>query len=150
MQQFVELASANLLSPVVLFFMLGLGAALARSDLEVPQAVAKVLALYLMLAIGFKGGAEVAKHGADLQLFASLLAGVALSFAVPFIAYALLRAVTGLPRIDAAAVSAHYGSISVVTFAVATERLTALGITYEGYLVAVEQVRTTHQHRVVQ
>ncbi|MGL5116024.1 MAG: sodium-dependent bicarbonate transport family permease, partial [Beijerinckiaceae bacterium] len=64
----LDLALSNLLSPMVLFFALGLLAALARSDLSVPEAVAKFLALYLMLAIGFKGGAAVAKSGIDAGL----------------------------------------------------------------------------------
>ena len=137
MEQLVGLLADNLASPVVLFFVLGLGAALLRSDLEMPQAVAKALALYLMLAIGFKGGAEVAGHGPDLRLLASLLAGLLLSFLIPFVAFAILQRFSPLQRLDAAAVSAHYGSISIVTFVVATERLTAEGLSYEGYLVAV-------------
>ena len=66
-----SLTAQNLLSPVVLFFLLGLGAALARSDLAVPEAVAKFLALYLLLAIGFRGGVEVSHHGFDwpMQFF---------------------------------------------------------------------------------
>lgn len=143
MEQLLGLAAANLLSPVVLFFALGLGAALLRSDLEVPQAVAKALALYLMLAIGLKGGAEVAAHGIDLRLFATLLTGMLLSFVIPLIAFAILRALGSLPQADAAAVAAHYGSISVVTFAVAVERLAALGMAYEGYLVAVAAAMET-------
>ena len=143
MDQLLGLAVANLLSPVVLFFVLGLGAALLRSDLEVPQAVAKAMALYLMLAIGFKGGAEVAGHGADLRLFATLMLGMLLSFVIPFIAFAILRSLGTLRQIDAGAVAAHYGSISVVTFAVAVERLQALGIASEGYLVAVAAAMET-------
>ena len=143
MENFVGLLAANLASPVVLFFVLGLGAALLRSDLEMPQAVAKALALYLMLAIGFKGGAEVANHGPDFRLLASLLAGILLSFLIPIIAFSILRTLSPLERFDAAAVAAHYGSISVVTFAVATDRLVAQGISYEGYLVAVAAAMET-------
>lgn len=139
----LDLATANLLSPMVLFFVLGLLAAFARSDLEVPQAAAKFLALYLMLAIGFKGGAGVAAHGVDASLAATLLAGVVLSFAIPWIAFACLQATSKLPRIDAAAVAAHYGSISVVTFAVAVDQLTALGIEYEGFMVATAAAMET-------
>ena len=143
MEQFVGLLVANLASPVVLFFVLGLGAALLRSDLEMPQAVAKALALYLMLAIGFKGGAEVASHGPDFRLLASLLVGILLSFLIPIIAFAILQVLSPLDRTNAAAVSAHYGSISIVTFAVATDRLVAQGIDYEGYLVAVAAAMET-------
>ncbi len=75
----LDLALNNLLSPMVLFFALGLAAALARSDLSVPEAVAKTLALYLMLSIGFKGGVEVAKSGLDMKLGLVMLAGIVLS-----------------------------------------------------------------------
>jgi uncharacterized protein len=139
----IDLAIANLLSPMVLFFALGLGASLARSDLTVPEAVAKLLALYLMMAIGFKGGAAVAKSGVDLQLVAAMLAGIALSAVIPLVGFALLKATTRLSAVDAAAVAAHYGSISIVTFVAATQSLTTLGIAYEGYLVAVAAVMET-------
>ena len=131
------LASSNLLTPMILCFVLGLVAALARSELTVPEAAAKALSLYLLFAIGFKGGAAVAKHGVDAQLLAALLGGVVLSFALPFVAFALLRVLTQLSVTDAAAVAAHYGSISIVTFVTATSVLTAQGIASEGYMVAV-------------
>ena len=121
MEQLLGLAAANLLSPVVLFFVLGLGAALLRSDLEVPQAVAKALALYLMLAIGFKGGVEVAGHGPDFRLLASLLVGIVLSFLIPIIAFALPLALTfallgveGAPAALVAALAAASASLGVL------------------------------------
>ena len=133
----LDLAAQNLLSPMILCFALGLGAALARSDLSVPEAVAKGMSLYLLFAIGFKGGVAVSAHGAGLDLVLALVAGVVLSAMLPFAAYGLLRRMTGLSAVDAAAVAAHYGSISIVTFVTATAILTAQGIAYEGYLVAV-------------
>jgi uncharacterized protein len=139
----IALAQQNLLSPMVLFFVLGLGAAMARSDLSIPEAVAKTLALYLMLSIGFKGGVEVAKSGLDLRLFLTMLAGIALSAAIPLIGYGLLRLTTRLSAVDAAAVAAHYGSISIVTFVAATEAVTSLGFPFEGYLIAVAAVMET-------
>jgi hypothetical protein len=139
----LDLALANLLSPMVLFFALGLGAALARSDLTVPESVAKFLALYLMMAIGFKGGAAVAKSGVDLRLLGVMAAGIVLSAVIPLIGYALLRTTTRLSAVDAAAVSAHYGSISIVTFVAATQAISALGLSYEGYLIAVAAVMET-------
>ncbi|WP_316015454.1 sodium-dependent bicarbonate transport family permease [Roseobacter sp. HKCCA0434] len=135
--EMLALAATNLTSPVVLFFVLGFAAALARSDLSVPEAVAKGISLYLLLAIGFKGGAGVAASGLDARLAASLLAGVILSAAIPFVAYALLRAMTRLDATNAAAVAAHYGSISIVTFVAMTSLLDGRGIAYEGYMVAV-------------
>jgi hypothetical protein len=132
-----SLAAQNLLSPIILFFALGMAAALARSDLSFPEAVAKGMSLYLLFAIGFKGGASIADHGVDAQLLWSLVAATILSAGLPFIAYALLRAITKLSALDAAAVAAHYGSISIVTFVAGTSVLQSQGITYEGYMVAV-------------
>jgi uncharacterized protein len=140
---FIDLATQNLLSPMVLFFALGLAAALARSDLTIPESVAKFLALYLMMAIGFKGGAAVAKSGLDGKLAAAMLAGIVLSAVIPVIGYALLKATTRLPVVDAAAVAAHYGSISIVTFVAGTQVITGLNLPYEGYLVAVAAVMET-------
>ncbi|MGL5362763.1 MAG: sodium-dependent bicarbonate transport family permease, partial [Bosea sp. (in: a-proteobacteria)] len=138
-----DLALNNLLSPMVLFFALGLGAALARSDLSMPEAIAKFLALYLMMAIGFKGGAAVAKSGVDLKLLGVMLAGIVLSALIPLLGFALLRLTTRMSTVDAAAVAAHYGSISIVTFVAATQTLAALGLSYEGYLIAVAAVMET-------
>ena len=137
MQDILTLAGNNLLTPMVLCFVLGLCAALARSELTVPEAAAKALSLYLLFAIGFKGGAAVESHGLDARLLGALAGGVALSFALPFVAFALLRLITRLSVTDAAAVAAHYGSISIVTFVTATSVLTARGIEFEGYMVAV-------------
>lgn len=137
MADMLALAAGNLGSPMVLFFVLGFAAALARSDLSVPEAVAKGLALYLLVSIGFKGGVGVAGHGLEPRLVASLLAGAALSAATPVVAFWLLRRISALSPVDAAAVSAHYGSISIVTFVAATSALAARGIPAEGYLVAV-------------
>lgn len=133
----LDLALANLLSPIVLSFVLGVGAALARSDLSVPEAVAKGISIYLLFAIGFKGGASLTEHGIDLTLGLSLLAGVLLSFGLPLLGFALLRVLSGISRTDAAAVAGHYGSISIVTFVAGTSVLADAGITSEGYMVAV-------------
>lgn len=137
MDGILSLAVANLGSPIILSFVLGLLAAWGRSDLSVPEAAAKALSIYLLFAIGFKGGASVAAHGLDVRLGAAVLAGVVLSFGLPFVAFGLLRTITRLSRIDAAAVAAHYGSISIVTFVAATSVLAERGIEYEGYMVAV-------------
>ena len=139
----MELAIQNLLSPMVLFFVLGLIAAFARSDLNVPESVAKLLALYLLMVIGFKGGVEVAHNGLTFGLIATIAAGIALSFITPIIAYALLRKMSKLSPVDAAAVAGHYGSISAVTFAAVTSALNHLGITYEGYMAAVAAAMET-------
>ena len=140
MDGILSLAATNLLSPIILSFALGLFAALARSDLSVPEAAAKALSLYLLFAIGFKGGAAVADHGIDAKLLMSLGAGVILSFCLPFVAFGMLRALTRLSTIDAAAVAGHYGSISIVTFVAASSVLEGQGIPGEGYMVAVAAV----------
>lgn len=139
----LDLAAANLLSPMVLFFALGFLAAIARSDLTIPEQIAKGMALYLMLSIGFKGGVEVHKSGIDARLLGAAGAGIVLSALIPVIGYALLRATSRLSPIDAAAVSAHYGSISIVTFVAATETVRIAGLNFEGYLIAVAAIMET-------
>ena len=137
MYEIFALAGSNLISPIILSFALGLAAAMARSDLSIPEAVAKGMSIYLLFAIGFKGGASVASHGVDATLLMAVAAGIVLSFGLPFIAFALLKVLTGMSRLDAAAVAAHYGSISIVTFVAATSVLEGRAIDAEGYMVAV-------------
>ncbi len=143
MTDFFHIALGNLLSPMVLFFILGVAAARLESDLEVPQAIGKALSLYLMFAIGFKGGVELAHNGVDGTLLAVMLVSVLLSFLLPFLAYALLRFSTRLDSVNAAAVAAHYGSVSVVTFVTATTFLNQAGIHFDGYLVATMALMET-------
>lgn len=140
MSEILALASENILSPIILSFVLGLVAALARSDLSVPEAAAKALSIYLLFAIGFKGGASVAGHGLDATLGLTLLSGIALSALLPFLAFALLKVMTRLDRVNAAAVAGHYGSISIVTFLAGSSLLTLRGVDAEGYMVAVAAV----------
>ncbi len=127
----------TLLSPVVLFFVLGALAAAARSDLSMPESVAKGISLYLMAAIGLKGGVSVATTGLHGEMLLVGATGMALSFALPLVAFALLRSVGGLDRVNAGAVAAHYGSVSIVTFVTASEALTRSGMAHDGYMVAV-------------
>jgi hypothetical protein len=127
----------TLTSPVILFFVLGFFAAMVRSDLAVPDAFAKAMSIYLMAAIGLKGGVEVSASGFTPDLIAAGLAGLALSFLIPFPAFFLLTRFGGLSRTDAGAVAAHYGSVSVVTFVTAQEILTGQGLSPAGYMVAV-------------
>ncbi|MEI6798592.1 MAG: sodium-dependent bicarbonate transport family permease [Pseudomonadota bacterium] len=137
MDSMLTLAGQNLLTPMILSFALGGLAALLRSDLSVPEAAAKTMALYLLFAIGFKGGVAVSKSGIDGQVLAALAIGIALSFVLPIVAFGLLRVVSRLSAVEAAAVAAHYGSISIVTFATASGILALRGIEAEGYMVAV-------------
>ncbi|NJL08568.1 MAG: sodium-dependent bicarbonate transport family permease [Methylacidiphilales bacterium] len=137
MDTIIQLAIGNILSPMVLFFALGVFAGLLRSDLAIPEAISKGLSLYLMLAIGFKGGVELASSGFAGMVAVALVLALALSFSLPIIAYALLRAATRLDVPNAAAIAAHYGSVSIVTFVAATGFLGYRAIPYEGYVVAM-------------
>ncbi|MCG7495220.1 sodium-dependent bicarbonate transport family permease [Thalassobius sp. Cn5-15] len=130
----------NLLAPTVLFFILGLIAAVARSDLSIPDGAAKIMSIYLLMAIGFKGGAAVGQEGVSGHLIGALIAGGVLSFVLPFVAFVLLRGMTRLDNLNAAAVAGHYGSISIVTFVTAVSLLEARGLSSEGYMVAVAAV----------
>lgn len=143
MQDILALAGANLLSPAVLFFALGFLGTMAGSQLTLPEAVAKTLSIYLMLAIGFKGGVAVAEHGLGIDIALALIAGMALSALIPLAAFALLTVMARLDRVDRAAVAAHYGSISIVTFVAGGEALRVAGLSFEGYLVAVAAVMET-------
>jgi len=143
MTELLSLAMGNLLSAPVLFFALGLLAGFARSDLAIPEQIAKGLSLYLMLAIGFKGGAVMAEHGLSGLLVATLAVGVVLSALMPLVAFACLQATTRLERHDAAAIAAHYGSISLVTFVTATLMLERLGTDAEGFMVATAAIMET-------
>jgi hypothetical protein len=119
--------------PVILFFLLGLIARLARSDLRLPEPLYEALSIYLLLAIGLKGGSELAVQSLG-TLWPVALAAVALSALVPLAAYPVLRALVRLAPADAASIAAHYGSVSVVTFAVAQSALAAAGVTAEAWL----------------
>tara|TARA_R110000787_G_scaffold6475_14_gene22717 strand:- start:18075 stop:19052 length:978 start_codon:yes stop_codon:yes gene_type:complete len=133
----MDLILSTLLSPVVLFFVLGLSAALLRSQMTIPEAFAKGLAIYLMMAIGLKGGVEMSRSDISIQVWAVFAGGIVLSFCLPVIAFAFLRWTSKLDRIDAAATAAHYGSISIVTFVAATQVIQASGLESSGYMVAV-------------
>jgi hypothetical protein len=121
------------LDPVILFFALGVLTRLARSDLRLPEALYETLSIYLLVAIGLKGGAQIAVQPLA-ALWPVALAAVALSAAVPLVLYPVLRAGVRLGAADAASIAAHYGSVSVVTFAVAQSALARAGIEPEAFL----------------
>jgi uncharacterized protein len=123
----------NLIDPIILFFLFGLAAGLLRSELRLPSAVYDFLSVLLLLAIGLKGGIELAK-----QPFAALLpqmaAVVAMGFLLPLLAYPVLRRLGNFKRADAASIAAHYGSVSVGTYAVAVAWLLNRQIFFEEHL----------------
>ncbi len=124
----------NLLSAPVLFFFLGILAVLVGSDLEIPSPLPKLFSLYLLLAIGFKGGLELAHSGLSALVVLTISAAVAMSLLVPLSSFAILR--TRIDPANAAALAASYGSISAVTFITAESFLTILHIHFDGFMVA--------------
>ena len=103
--------------PVILFFLLGLLAGVMRSDLKIPAVLYESLSIFLLLAIGLKGGVELARQPVAELLLPALVV-VAIGASLPLLAFPILQRLGRLSRADAASVAAHYGSVSVVTFAV--------------------------------
>ena len=120
--------------PVILFFLLGLLAGVARSDLKIPAVLYESLSIFLLLAIGLKGGVELARQSlGDILLPALIIVGIGAT--LPLVAFPVLQRLGKLPRADAASLAAHYGSVSVVTFAVGAAYLQQVGQDFEGYMV---------------
>ena len=120
--------------PAVLFFGVGIVAAAVRSNLEIPPAVSRFLSLYLLMALGLKGGFALAHSGLTAEVARTLGAALALAVLIPAAAYALLA--RQLSPFDAAAIAATYGSVSAVTFITATSHLERLSIGYGGHMAA--------------
>lgn len=130
-----SLLAENLQNPALLFFVLGLLAVWAKSDLEVPPSSSKFISMYLLLSIGFKGGQELSHSSLDLGIVWSLLFGILLAAAVPIVAFFVLRRRYGVE--NAGAVAAAYGSVSAVTFVTAVAFLEMKGLSFGGHMVAV-------------
>jgi len=122
----------NLLNPVVLFFVFGFMAGVLRSDLKIPQALYDTLSIYLLLSIGMKGGVELSKTPLSL-IWLPVVGAIILGVTIPVIAYGILRRLGRFNRPDSAALAAHYGSVSAVTYAVCLAYLQKLGIAFEGF-----------------
>lgn len=121
------------MDPLILIFALGVFARLARSDLRFPEPVYEALSIYLLLAIGLKGGVELSQQPlAEVALPAAV--AVLAGFAIPFLLFPVLRRGVGLKRVDAASVAAHYGSVSVVTFAIGGAYLQQRAVPYESFM----------------
>jgi hypothetical protein len=129
-----NLIVSNFLNPPVLFFFLGIIAVLVKSDLEIPAPIPKFLSLYLLFAIGFKGGVELAKSGVTQAVVLTIAAAMLMACIVPVYTFFILR--WKLDTYDAAAIAATYGSISAVTFITASAFLSELEIAFDGYMVA--------------
>lgn len=125
---------ANFLDPAILFFIFGAFAGAVKSNLEIPQPIARFLSLYLLMALGLKGGFALHKSGFTTEIALSLGLAIFLAVLIPIIGYQILR--TKLNAFDAAAVAATYGSVSAVTFITATQYLDQFNISYGGHMAA--------------
>ena len=124
------------IQPVVLFFVFGVLAGVIKSDLKIPEALYKSLSIFLLIAIGFKGGVSMAKYEI-MEVLPVALSMVVLSALIPLTAYPILRYLGKFTQADAGAISAHYGSVSAVTFAVGVAFLAAKDEPSEGYMVLI-------------
>lgn len=122
----------NLLNPIVLFFVFGFLAGVLRSDLKIPQALYDTLSIYLLLSIGMKGGVELSKTTLG-AVWLPILGALFLGVIIPVLAYGILRKLGKFNRPDSAALAAHYGSVSAVTYAVCLAYLQKSGIPFEGF-----------------
>ncbi|NJM95625.1 MAG: sodium-dependent bicarbonate transport family permease [Acaryochloridaceae cyanobacterium CSU_5_19] len=130
----VSLIISNILNPPILFFFLGMTAVFVKSDLEIPAPIPKLFSLYLLFAIGFKGGVELVKSGVTQDVLLTMGAAILMACFVPVYTFFILK--IKLDNYDAAAIAATYGSISAVTFITASAFLTELDIAYDGFMVA--------------
>jgi uncharacterized protein len=130
----LSLVISNFLNPPILFFFLGVTSVLVKSDLEIPAPIPKLFSLYLLLAIGFKGGVELAKSGVTQSVVLTLFLAILMSALVPVYTFFILR--LKFDPYNSAAIAATYGSISAVTFITASSFLSALKIPFDGYMVA--------------
>jgi uncharacterized protein len=129
-----SLVLSNILNPPVLFFFLGMVAVFVQSDLEIPNPLPKLFSLYLLVAIGFKGGHELFESGLSPLIISTLVAAIVMASIVPVYSFFILR--LKLDNYNAAAIAATYGSISAVTFITASSLLDKLQIDYGGHMVA--------------
>jgi len=124
----------NLLDPAILFFVFGVLAGLVRSNLEIPPPISRFLSLYLLMALGLKGGFALAKSGLTAEVLTTLGLAMGLAIAIPALSYSVLRRFLG--GFDAAAIAATYGSVSAVTFITTIQYLENHGIAYGGHMAA--------------
>lgn len=125
----------NLTNPALLFFVLGILAVYLKSDLEIPANSSKFISLYLLFAIGFKGGQELAQEPFTAEIGWSLLFGIAISMIIPIYCFFILR--KKLNVFDSGAIAAAYGSVSAVTFVTAIAYLESMELSVQGHMVAI-------------
>lgn len=126
---------SNITNPTLLFFVLGIIAANVKSDLEIPPSSSKFISLYLLFAIGFKGGQELALTPFSSEILYSIVFGVLVAALIPFYTFFILKQRMSVS--NAAAVAATYGSVSAVTFVAAASFLEGQGLDFGGHMVAI-------------
>jgi hypothetical protein len=133
LEQILDIALSNLLSPLVMFFLLGVIAVIVNSDLKVPDALYSGYTMIILLTIGIKGGVELS-HASPKSMIPAIMSALGLSMIMLFLTFFLLRVVFRFSWEDSSATAAHYGSVSAVTFAAGISFLEKSGISYENYL----------------
>lgn len=128
----------NFMDPAILFFIFGVGAGMVKSNLEIPQPISKFLSLYLLMALGLKGGFALSQSGLTLEVAKGLGAALCLAIVVPLIGYQVLKKIAG--PYDAAAIAATYGSVSAVTFMTSVQFLDTQQVLYSGHMSAAMAV----------
>ncbi|GAL65177.1 sodium-dependent bicarbonate transport family permease [Jejuia pallidilutea] len=131
----IDVLISNLTNPVLLFFILGILATALKSDLKIPENSSKFISLYLLFAIGFKGGQELSHSAFNSEILYSIIFAILLSSLVPIYTFFALKKKVGVP--NAGAIAAAYGSVSAVTFVTAVSFLEQQGITFGGHMVAI-------------
>ncbi|PQV45241.1 hypothetical protein CLV33_1148 [Jejuia pallidilutea] len=131
----IDVLISNLTNPVLLFFILGILATALKSDLKIPENSSKFISLYLLFAIGFKGGQELSHSAFNSEILYSIIFAILLSSLVPIYTFFALKKKVGVP--NAGAIAAAYGSVSAVTFVTAVSFLEQQGVTFGGHMVAI-------------
>ncbi len=130
-----QILISNLSNPTFLFFILGIAATFLKSDLEIPASSSKFISLYLLFAIGFKGGQELSHSAFSVEILYAILFGLVIASAIPFYTFFILK--KNVSASNAGAIAASYGSVSAVTFVSAASFLELQQISFNGYMVAV-------------
>lgn len=131
----LNLLLSNITSPAFLFFILGIIAVKLKSDLEIPENSSKFISLYLLFSIGFKGGQELSHESFSLEIFWSMIFGIAISLLIPLYTFFILKRKMNV--YDAGAIAAAYGSVSAVTFVTAVSYLDSEKLQLHGHMVAI-------------
>lgn len=131
----IDLLLDNLTNPALLFFVLGIIAVYLKSDLEIPANSSKFISLYLLFAIGFKGGQELSHEPITSEIGWSMLFGIAISFIIPLYSFFILK--RKLNIFDSGAIAAAYGSVSAVTFVTAVSYMESQQLILHGHMVAI-------------